>query len=316
MTTLDTMIQKNQAMQARPDWFEIFLPVSVIPLILILVLILPIFLLTAESLLAPVYDFVRSLLMPVNAGITYTSLPLVLILKIALFSLFTFTGVGLLCLKIVCIYHEVWSHFFYQAHPKHALYHPDQQESMIALFNWNVFRWYRILGPVLGWLGTTILVGTLGLWFFNSFTDFGFLSFQIQFTLGFFLMSVLGFFTAIAAVKGLWEIVTTMLGDVAAITEPEKPAQIIYERAHKLAFGSPMVLFLYPLYFLFYLAIIAEVILLIVQFDIQDILSFNPDILLILGIEVLTIVVFLILNAMKFMAYHHGLNRYYRYHLA
>jgi hypothetical protein len=308
----ESSLQKNQSLQTRPDWFEVALPVAALPLIFILLLILPIFLLTAESLLAPVYDFIHSLLMPVNAGMTYASLPILLVIKILIFALFTFTGVALLLLKISCIYNEVWSYFVQSPNPKHAPYHPDQQESMVALFNWNMFRWYKVLGVPIGWVVLTILSGTFFLWFFNAFTDFGFFTFQLQITLGLFVLSVLGFFTAIEAAKGIGGALTTILGDVAAITEPEKPAQVLYERAKKLAFTSPWSLILYPLYFVFYLMLIVEIVLLIAQYDIQDITSFNPDILMIFVFEILTLVVFVILNGLKFMTYHDALVRFYQ----
>lgn len=312
MNTFDPSLHKNQAMPSRPDWFEVFLPMSALPLLFLLFLVLPLFLLAAESLFAPVVEFIQSLLIPVNAGMTYTGIPLLLIVKILLFSAFTFTGITLLLLKVSCIYHEVWSHFLHQPHPRHVPYHPDQQESMVALFNWNIFRWYKILGPVAAWTALTIVVGAVDLWLFNSFTDFGFFGFQLQLTLGFFMMSVLGFFTFLAACKAIWAMFTTILGDVAAMTEPEKPTQVLYERSRRLSFGSPWVVVLYPVYFLFYLALVGGIIGLIVAFDIQDILTFNPDILIIYGVELATLVVFLTLSAMKFMAYHDALGRFYQ----
>lgn len=312
MTTWDTPLQKTESFQSPPDWFEALVPVSATPLILLLLLILPIFLLAAESLFAPVYDFVHSLLIPVNAGMSYTGLPLQLIIKIILFSIFTFSGVMLLLLKVSCLYHEVWSYFFQQPHPAHTTYHPDQQESMIALFNWNVFRWFKVFGPTLGWTGLTILAGAVGLWIFTSFTDFGFFTFQLQFSLGFFMMSVLFFFTGIALLKGVFAALTTILGDVAAITEPEKPTQVLFERARKLALASPWSLVLYPAYLLFYVGLILEIVLLIARYDIQDFLTFNPDILPVFGLEIITFILFMLLNAMKFMVYHDALSRYYQ----
>ncbi len=309
-------MQNNTSYQARPDWFEAVLPVAAIPLILLLILILPLFLLSAESLFAPVFEFIRSLLIPINAGMSYTSLPLMLIFKILLFSIVSFTGMMLLMLKITCLYHEIWSHFFYQPHPRHVAYQPDQQESMMALFNWNVFRWGRILSRPIGWIVLTVIIGAGWLWIFNSMTDFGFFTFQLQFSLGFFLMMTLFFFTFLSVMKAIWHVFTTSLGDVAAITEPNKPAQVIYDRARKLTFISPWSFLLYPLYFLFYIAVIAEVILLIISYDVNDILSFNPDIMPIYLVELATFMILTLLSAMKFMTYHDALVRYYQKHFS
>ncbi len=315
MNTWEPSLQKDKAYQPQPDWFEAILPLPAIPLILLLFLIAPIFLLAAESLLAPVYEFIQSLLLPVNAGVTYATLPFQLLLKIGLFAIFTFTGVMLLLLKITCLYHEVWSHFFSQPHPRHTVYHPDQQDSMISLFNWSLFRLFKVLGPLVMWIAILIAVSVLWYWLFNSFTDFGFFSFQLQFSLGFFLVTVLSLFVGIEVFKTFWSALTTNLGDIAAITEPEKPTQVIYDRAKKLAFGSPWILIVYPIYFLFYLAVIVEVVLLIATYDIGDLLSFKADLMMILGFQFVTFVVFIMLNAMKFMTYHDALVRYYRQHV-
>lgn len=315
MNTLESSIPNNSSSRIKPDWFEAIVPFSAIPLILVLLLILPVFFLAAESLFAPVYDYVASLLMPVNAGVTYTRLPLLLIIKIGIFAVFTFTGVTLLLLKLSCLYHEVWSYFFYQPHPKHVPYHPDQQESMIALFNWNLFRWFKIIGPVVGWASLTAIVGAVSFWISNTFTDFGFFTFQLQFTLGFFAVLTLSFFTMLAFFKAIWAAFTTVLGDVTAVTEPEKPAQICYDRCRKLAFASPWSLFLYPLYFLFYTALIVEVVLLVAFYDISDLLTLKADLMMIFGFEVVTLVVFLMLSAMKFMVYHDAVGRYYQSHV-
>lgn len=302
----------SSSQRATPDWFEVLLPTAAIPLILLLLFILPIFLLTAESLFVPVYEFLRSLLIPVNAGVPTTFIPFSLILKIILFTIFAFTGVTLLLLKISCLYHEVWGYFLGSPHPMHVPYHPDQQKSMVALFNWNLFRWYKILGPFLGFSLLTVLVGTLGLLLFSSFTDFGFFSFQLQFTLGFFILSVLGLLTGLSLMKGLQNAVTTMLGDVAAITEPEKPTQTLYERSQRLAFVSPKSFFLYPLYLVFIASVMIEVILLLALYNIQDILQFSPDILPVFALGFATFVVFLLISGMKFITYHDALERYYK----
>ncbi len=312
MNSWDPSFHKTSTLQAKPTWVEVFMPVSAFPLLLVLFLILPIFLLAAESLLSPVLDYIKALLIPVNVGMAYTTMPLILIFKIIIFSFFAFTGVGMLLLKISCLYHEVWSHFFHQPHPKHTVYHPNQQDSMVALFNWSLFRWYKVLGPFAGWFVLTVLAGAFSFWLFDIFTSFGVFSFQLEVTFGFFVVSILSFLTVIAFFKGIWGVVTTALGDVVAITEPEKATQVVFERAQKVAFKSPLSLFLYPLYLLFYLAVITEAILLVTQFDISDLLSFNGSILTIYGIEFITLTVFFLLSAMKFMTYHDALGRYYQ----
>jgi hypothetical protein len=312
MNTWDPTLRPNPSFTPQPAWFEVFLPVGAAPLLLLLFLILPIFLLAGESLFAPVYEWVHSQLMPVNAGMTYTELPLLLIFKIILFCIFTFTGVALLILKINCLYYEVWSYWLKEPHPLHTQYHPDPQDSMIALFNWGVFRWFKILSPFLGWFILAVLSGIVLMWFFNTYSFLGVFTFQLQIMVSFFVMAVLGFFTFLGFFKMLWRLLTSILGDAAAITEPEKPAQVIFDRVQKLAFASPWIVLLYPLYFVFYVVILAEVVLLMANFDITDILAFHPDALgLIYGLTAATMVAFLVLSALKFLAYHDALGRFY-----
>lgn len=302
----------SYAATQRPEWFEPVLPTSAAPLIGLLILVFPLFLLALESLLAPVMEYVQSLLMPVNAGVPYTSMPWYLVIKIALFLVFTFTGITLLILKITCLYYEVWSHYFDQPHPEHPPYHPDAQDSMVSLFNWGVFRVFRILAPSLMWIGLTIAAALLWFWFFTAFTNFGFLTFQLQFTLGIFAMGVLGFFSFLSLFGLFANVFKSILGDVAAITEPEKPAQTLYDRVQSIAFASPWAVILYPLYLVFYLLVAVEIILFWVNYDISDLFNLNPSMLIVYGVTVATFAMFIVLQAMKFMTYHDALKRAYK----
>ncbi len=309
----ESSIQHGSSFVGKPDWFEFLLPRSALTLLLLLFFVLPLFFLTAESLFSPVYEFIKSLLIPINTGMVYTTFPLQLVIKILLFSFFTFTGVALLWLKISCLYHEVWSTRFYAPSPLHTPYHPDQQGSLVALFNWNLFRFAKVYGPLLGWLFATLVIGTICFLSFTSFTDFGFLTFQLQFSGIVFVMSVLFLFLLLTCFKACWLGVTTMLGDVAAMTEPEKPIEVVFARARKLAFVSPWSIILYPLYVVLTLMVVAEVLYLVITYDVQDVLSFNPNVLPIFCFDLLTIAALIILSALKFLTYHDAMCRYYRH---
>lgn len=305
--------QNPSASGVQPDWFEAILPPSAMLLVVLLWLTLPVFLLTAESLFAPLYDVIRSVLFPINgSGISFTQFPIILLAKIALFLLISITGIGLLTLKTKCLYTEVWSMFLPPPSHQHSAYNPDQKNSMVALVNWMLFRFFSVFGPVLGWLLAGIIVGAIWYWAFNLFSGFGFLTFQIQFTLGLFVLMVIGWFALLEALKVANRFVGSSLGDMAAMLEPEKPAQVIYDRVQRLGFISPWQLLFYPLNALFSLAVLIEMVFLLVKVDIDALLSFQPIIVPVYSLCAITLVVFLLLNSLKLLTYHDAMQRYYR----
>ncbi len=284
-----------------------------LPLLLVLILVLPLFILAAGSLLAPLIDYLRALIIPPNSDVPQAVLPLILIIKLALFSIFSFTGIVLLLLKMTCLYYQVWSCFLGQPHALHTAYHADQQESVVSLFNWNLFRAYKSLTPLTLWLLVTLLLGSALSWAFTTLNILPMPLFQLGISIGLFIFMVTSFFTLLAFFKAVWLGITTLLGDVVAITEPEKPAQTAFERSRKLAFRSPWGLLLYPLYLVFYLLLATEVVLLLANYDIPTLLTLNPKVLVpVFGLELLTIAVFVLLAALKLMTYHDALSRYYR----
>jgi hypothetical protein len=306
-----TLNTPRHSVNSNKSWLSALLPLSAIPLWLLLIVILPVSLLLAESLFSPFAEFLQSLLMPINNGNPNGTLPLSLLLKMLLFLIFAFTGITMLLLKITCLYYQEWIGFFNRPHPEHADYHPEQQESMIALLNWNLFRLYQVLGPPAMWAGGTVIVTSCLLFLSNLTSDFGFFTFQLEFTLGLFLFLTLSFFTTLSVFKAIWISFCSLLGDVSAITEPEKPSQVLFERTRRLAFLSPWVWLVYPLYAIFWMAVLSETILLLAYFDMTTLWQPGPQWLLILECSAVTLFSFIVLKGLKLMVYHDALARYY-----
>lgn len=294
----------------RPGWLELLLPPAVVPLLALLIVLLPIALLSAKSLLVPVFEWIQPFLIPIKAGGKPVYFSLFLMLKVVLFALFSFLGVKLLVLKLMTTYIDGWSRSVEQAHPSHVAYHASPLDSLVALFNWNLYRWISVLGPVLLSVIAYWLCVSIGLWTFDLFG--GFVPLMIQFTLGIFALGVavamIGWNTVVA-IKRLFQ---TLLGDVIAVTEPELPAELVHQRSLALMMGSPWSTILLPSYGVFYLVVLVELVVLFTQFRIQSLIQLSPELVTLYVMNTATIAVFVVLNAMKFLAYHDGLTRFYQ----
>lgn len=294
----------------KPGWLELLLPPAVVPLLALFVLLLPIALLSAKSLLVPVLEWVQPFLIPVKAGAKPVYFSVFLMLKVLLFGLFSFLGVKLLVLKLMTTYIDGWSRSVEQAHPSHVAYHASPLDSLVALFNWNLYRWLTVLGPLVLSIAVYWLCVSAGLWTFDWFGSF--IPLMIQFTLGIFTLGVTSFLIVLNLCVGIKRLFQTLLGDIIAVTEPELPAELVHQRAQTLMMASPWSTILIPSYAVFYLVVVIELVVLFTQFRIQSLLQFSPELLTLYVMNTATIAVFVVLNAMKFLAYHDGLTRFYQ----
>lgn len=291
--------------------FDLILPPRAAPLLLLLVLILPLVALTAESLLLPVWEMIKTKLVP-GGQYGIDRLPFQFYFKLGAFLLLSFFGAFQLLMRINTIYYAMWSRIFPRPHPLHVDYAPDRQQSIISLMSWKLYRLMMILLPPVMVIGITIAAGALELYFFSSFNEQASVSLSIQFTIGIFIMLMLGMFSVFAVLNAVWNTFTTVFGDVIAITEPDLPNQFVYDRCNRVAFSSRFGYFLFPLYFLFIIALVAEIAWLLIAVDIQDFITFQANYGAIFGLELLTFAVYYILNFGKCYTYHYGLVNYYR----
>lgn len=290
--------------------FDLILPPQAVPLLLLILLVSPLVVLTAESLLLPLWEWIKSAL-TLGSDSTYTGLPILFFIKLVTFLILAFFGAVQLFYRLNTTYYTVWSRAFPRPHPLHVDYQPNPNQSIISLMGWCLYRTGTILLPPVGMATITVLVGLLEFYLFNLLSELPFISLSFQFTIQLFILLMLGMFTFFAILYSLWNVFTTMFGDIIAVTEPDLPNRTILERCSRVAFSSPSIWALIPAYALFGIVILAEVILLVILADIQDITAFRANFGAILGIEVLTLGLYLLVHYFKFYTYHHSLAVYY-----
>jgi hypothetical protein len=256
-------------------------------------------------------ESVRSLFMS-GSEIMPVILPFSFYLKLGAFLILAFLGVVQLFFRVNTLYYSVWSQRYNRPHPLHVSYSPDNHKSMMALLSWKVYRLLILLAPPVIMGVVTLGVGAIELFLFNQFSGgLPFISLPIQFIVALFIMMLLGLFTGLACVNTAWAGINTVLGDVIAVTEPDLATKTIYERCGRIAFSSSRVYFFYAGYALFVLCALVEIVLLLVNYDIQDIITLQANFAVIFGGTALTLAAYLVLNAFKLDIYHHALMNYY-----
>jgi hypothetical protein len=122
---------------------------------------------------------------------------------------------------------------------------------------------------------------------------------------------MLGLFTLFSFFNSIWTALTSLFGDVVAVTEPDLPNPIIMQRCGRIAFSSPYVYILFPAYLVMMVGVLGEIVWLINDVDIHQFITFKANVPLIIGLEALTLAWYLGFNYFKFYTYHHGLSIYY-----
>ena len=290
--------------------FDMLMPPQALPLVLLLLVITPLVLLTADSLLSPIIESLNYQLSISNEG-AYTELPLSLFIKLGLFAILAFLGCFQLLLRINTVYYATWSKVFPRPHPLHVDYQPDKYHSILSLMSWKLYRVAMIIGPPVIMALITFLVGVLELYIFNTFSELSYALMSIQFTVGIFILFMLGMVTVFAAFNSVWNIFATIFGDIISVTEPDLPNRDVFFRSGRVAFLSPYVYILFPAYFLFVLACGIEITILLNTTTIHDMISFQANIPVILLIGAVTLGCYLALNYLRFYTYHHAMILYY-----
>ncbi len=291
--------------------FDMFLPPQAFILLVILLAILPVTLLAAQSLFVPLFEAIRSLILPEMRGMQ-TILPWVFYVRLGIFLLLAFLGVFQLILRIRLIYYQAWAKNFPRSDVLHVDYQPDIQQSIVSVQSWNLYRLFAICLPPLIIGSTFVGVCFLELYLFNQFIDMPATSLPAVIISFLFISLLLLMFTIFAIGNSLWVMMITLFGDVVAITEPDLTTKTIYERCRRVAFSSPLVYLLYPAYFLFLVGLFAEVAWFVMTYDLQDLLQFKINFFWVFILETVTLAVYLGLNFLKFYTYHYALKWYYR----
>ena len=310
----------SQSPQFHPDadaqrakdvtFFDYILPPQAFPLLVLLFVILPMILLTGESLFIPLIEWGQKQLNLGNES-SFDMLPLHFFLKLGAFLILSFLGAFQLLLRINTIYYSTWARGFKKPHELHVDYHPNRHQSMNTLMIWKLYRLAMIILPPIGVILLTIVVGAVEMYLFNILGELPFISISIQVTISIFVMLMLGMLCLFTVLSSLWHIFTTLFGDVVAVTEPELSPKKIFDRSNRIAFSSPMVYGFFPVYFLFILVAYAMFGSLIWFVDIYDFLRFQTNIPLIATCEFILFISYLLLNYYRFHTYHNCITGYY-----
>lgn len=300
------------SLPARVSVLDMILPPQVILLLVLLLLIAPIVILTGESLIVPLIDWARArMVSAAGQEPTFGDLPSYFYIKLAGYLILSFFGGFQLLLRIKTIYYTTWARAFPRPHPLHTDYQADSNKGMAALIQWKLYQVAMVCLPPLVMVTVTFLVGLVELYLFNTFSDLSFVGLSVQLTIELFVIMMLGLFTLFACLNSVWTALTSLYGDVIAVTEPDLPNPLILQRCGRIAFSSPYVYVLFPAYLILVAGVIGEIFWLLNTVDIHQFISFQANVPLILGMEAITLAWYLGFNFFKFYTYHHGLSLYY-----
>lgn len=291
--------------------FDMFLPPQAVPLLGILLIITPFFLLTAESLIEPLVLFVQERVIPGNE-LSFATLPLNFFIKFILFAVLGFLTFGQLLLRVETIYVAMWSKTTPRPHELHVDYSPDRYFSIMSLMSWKLYRLISIILPPILSILLTGFVSLVVMYFVQAFNSTNTATLSFQFTVAIFVTLILFMLTAFICLNSLWNIFITIFGDITAITEPDLSNKSIYQRANRIAFTCKRSLMLYAMYFIYYTCTFTLVALLLTHYNITDLIRFKANYFLIFGLEILCFSGYIALNHFKFKAYHRALVMYYQ----
>lgn len=183
---------------------------------------------------------------------------------------------------------------------------------MLTTLAWTLYRLVAVLGPPLAMILLTMAVAGVEMVLFNQFADSTPLSLPTMMIAFLFVMMLLSVLTAYAIGRAVWLAITTLFGDVIAMTEPDLSARAIFDRCRRLAFQSPQVYLLYPAYALFVGLFVSQIALLLYAYNMQDILTLKMNLPLVFAMEATLFASYIALCYLKFHTYHDALARYYR----
>lgn len=290
----------------KKGWFWGVLPPSAPLLWLMLMLLGPMALLGGESLLYPLVEKLPAFL---TSG--EISMPFLYFLKVLAFGAMVFLAFSQLILRLQVCYFTEWSLGFPRPHHLHVDYAPHPRESMAALIRWQGFRAMRVVVPPLLFTVLTALIGTVALFLFNHWMASLSLLNPIFMIISIFLLSVAGVATMLFVINSIWVSLTSLYGVCAAVSEPDLPTFLLYERVNRIAFCSPWTWLLIPLYGLCHLGLLAFIVWLLWVYSIEELMSLQLNFGLILALELLLVVAYTSVNYLRWVSYNKALVVYY-----
>lgn len=290
--------------------FSSLMPPSALPYIVVLLVIFPLAVLTGESFVLPLFSHLNSMVFPEMEGMR-TVLPFRFFLKFALYLLFVGIILGQLLLRIRQAYVQEWVKHFERPDPLHLDYAPHPVHSVGAIVRWHGYRLMVVFSLPLFLMAATGLFGLFSFSLMNQVMDLSTISLPAAITVFLFVGLMLCLFTGVSIVNSIWLFISTPFGDMVALTETDLLPRTVFERCRRIAFSSPWVWVLYPLNGLFWLSVIGGIVVMMVFYDIQDLISFHLPLLQLLLTELAVVVAYIVLNYFTLLTYHDALSRYY-----
>lgn len=277
----------------------------------LLVLVLPMVLLTAESFVLPFIE--ASPLLNFGQDMSgQTQLPWHFYIKATVFFVLAIWLIGYLATQLKMAYFKPWAARFSRPDPLHVDYAPHPTASPQAVVQWKLHRFLVIMVPPLVMVGISFGMASAGLFAMNSALDLTTLALPSALTVFMFISIMLGIVTFLSVLNGMWLMVTTVFGDVAALLEPDIPARTVFERVRRIGFQSPLVWLLYPMVLVFWGLAVAFAAWLLITYDVQDLVAWKFPWVAVLFYEFCLLILYLVLNYLSLYTYHDALARYYR----
>lgn len=269
---------------------------------------MPLALLTAEGLLVPLIEWLRTL----TSGSPGGALPWHYYVKLIGFGVLTYLGLFQLVIRLKALYYCGWAYQFRQADPMHVPYQHTTAQTMWGLFNWRVFRALIVFGPPVAMVVILGVLGIIGLNILNALMGMPFIGLSVQLTIGLFLGMMLGVVTFLVILNAVRMFVVSAFGDPIAATEPDLPAKTVYERSGRLLFVSPWVVAFWGAWLGFWGLTLWAITTLLMHYNISDILALRLPYLQIMLVETGLVVLYLATHFIRFYSYHRALRLYYQ----
>jgi hypothetical protein len=286
-------------------WQALF-PGGSLLLIVLLIVFAPLGILTGESLLLPLFDEFQSL----GQGLE-PSLPVYYFVKVLLYGVLTWLALVQVIYRLEVLYVSAWSQATERPHPLHVDYQPHNRDSMMNLLGWTAYRTGRLVLPPVG-LSLFSFAMTWGEFtLFNTVLASPAFSLPVPFIVGLFILLLVFMYTGVSILQSVWNAFKTVYGSCIAITEPNLPFPIAFSRSIRLSWVTKRVGLLLLGYAVGWLAFIGYVAMLLITYDIDDLIRFTAHWPAILGAGLLLVIWTIALTGYKFYAYHQALRAYY-----
>jgi hypothetical protein len=288
----------------RPlGWWDRFVPQGSVPLLLLWLVLAPLALLTAESLLMPLAGALQLMSQGLTPGLGFNYW-----VKLTLFLVLSWLGVTQVSLRLQVLYTAAWSRHYPRPHPTHVDYVVALREAMLSVIAWHAYRWLRLIVPPVVFAALTIVLSCAEIALFNTLLINPALSFPIPFILGLFLLLSVALITVLVTLRSLSQGLRTLFGSSVAITEPDLPLPTLFDRCLRLTQHTWWVMGLLAMgYLSCWLVMLTYVAWLLLKYNIETLVMFQAPWWPVLLATLLLMAYLITFQASKWHAYHQAM---------